>query len=95
LTKTELNKALSKLSDWKCNPKGTALTRTFAFKTHVDALVFIARVSVHAQVIDHHPQILFTYAHVKITLTTDSIKALSKYDIALAERIDSISRKGG
>lgn len=95
LTNNELTKALAKLPEWRSNPKGTAITRSFAFKSHVDALVFIARVSVHAQVIGHHPQITFTYANVKVMLTTDAIKALSKLDIMLAERIDSIALKGG
>ena len=95
LTKSELQKALKGLTEWKLNPKGTTLTKTVTFQSHVDALVFIARVSVHAQVLDHHPEIVFTYAKVKVVLTTDTLKALSKKDIALAERIDSIVKKGG
>ena len=95
LSKAELKKALAKLPNWKANPKGTVLSQTVTFPSHVDALVFIARVSVHAQVLDHHPEIIFTFAKVKVQLTTDDIKALSKKDIALAERIDTIARKGG
>ncbi len=95
LTKSELQKALKNLPQWKVNPKGTTLTKIVIFKSHVDALVFIARVSVHAQVLDHHPEIVFTHAKVKVILTTDAIKALSKLDIALAERIDSVGKKGG
>ena len=95
LTKTELKKVMSSLAEWKLNPKSTTLTKTVSFKSHVDALVFIARVSVHAQVLDHHPEIIFTFAKVKIVLTTDSLKALSKKDIELAKRIDTIAQKGG
>lgn len=93
LTKTELKKALKKLDMWSVNPKGTLLARTYNFKTHIDALVFIARVTVHAQVLDHHPDILFTFRKVKLTLTTNEVKGLTKKDIELASKIDSI--KGG
>jgi len=93
LTKTELKKALKKLDMWSANPKGTSLVRTYNFKTHIDALVFIARVTVHAQVLDHHPDILFTFRKVKLTLATNEVKGITKKDIELALKIDSI--KGG
>lgn len=93
LTKTDLKKLLKKVDAWEVNPKNTVLSQTRIFKNHIDALVFIARVTVHAQVLDHHPDILFTYKKVKLSLTTHDLKGLTKKDFDLAERIDSI--KGG
>jgi 4a-hydroxytetrahydrobiopterin dehydratase len=87
LNKKEIAKAIKKLPDWSTNPKETAITHTRTFKNHIDALVFIARVTVHAQVLLHHPEILFTYSKVRITLTTHDAKGLTAKDFELANKI--------
>lgn len=81
---------LKQLPNWSVNPKGTVLTHTRQFKNHIDALVFIARITVLAQVADHHPDITFTYKKVKLSLTTHDLKGLSKKDIDLAKKINGI-----
>jgi 4a-hydroxytetrahydrobiopterin dehydratase len=95
LTKAQLTKQLKGLSDWTVSTKGTALQQTFTFKDHVAALVFIARLTVHAQVLNHHPEILFTFKKVKVTLTTHECKGITTLDIEFAKRIDSLSKKSG
>jgi len=88
LTKKVLESALKKLPDWKTNPKTTTLYKTFTFDTHVNALTFIARITVFAEVAGHHPDIEFTYAQVKVKLTTHDVKGLTKKDIDLAQKIE-------
>jgi 4a-hydroxytetrahydrobiopterin dehydratase len=90
LKKSVINKALKKLPVWTINPKGTVLSYSHVFKNHIDALVFIARVTVHAQVLDHHPEILFTHKKVKISLSTHEVKGLTKKDIELATKISGL-----
>lgn len=90
LTKTELKKGMKKLPDWSVNPKETQLYKTFTFKKHVDALIFIARITVHAEVQQHHPDIEYSYAKVKVKLTTHDVKGLTKKDFVLAEKIESL-----
>jgi 4a-hydroxytetrahydrobiopterin dehydratase len=90
LTKAELTKGLKKLPQWSSNQKATVLTYTRTFKNHVDALVFIARITVHAQVMNHHPEIVFSYNKVKVSLSTHDVKGLTKQDIALATKISSL-----
>lgn len=90
LTKTVLNKELKQLPGWKINAASTTLYKTFMFKDHIDALVFIARVTVHAQVLQHHPEIIFNYKKVRLNLTTHEAKALTKKDIEFALRVKSI-----
>jgi len=92
LTASERKKQLAKLPDWSTNPKQTTLYRTYTFDSHLDALVFIARVTVHAEVLQHHPDIEFGYAKVKVKLTTHDVKGLSKLDIQLAQKIESVTR---
>jgi 4a-hydroxytetrahydrobiopterin dehydratase len=87
LNKKEIAKELKKLPEWSTNPKETSITYTRTFKNHIDALVFIARITVHAQVLGHHPEIVFTYNKVKVTLTTHDAKGLTKKDFELAQKI--------
>lgn len=94
LKKGERSKLLKKVPLWSLTPKETALVRTFVFTSHVDALVLIARITIHAQVQNHHPEILFTYCKVKVTLTTHDAKGLTLKDIRLAEKIDTLKIGG-
>ena len=95
LKKGERTKLLKKVPEWTLCAKESAITRTFTFKAHIDALVFIARITVHAQVENHHPEIIFTYSKVKVTFTTHDAKGLTIKDFALAEKIDGLYSGGG
>jgi 4a-hydroxytetrahydrobiopterin dehydratase len=88
LKKTELKKLQKELSLWQLNAKETELSRTWTFENHLDALVFIARITVHAQVLTHHPEITYSYKKVKVKLTTHDLKGISTADVELAKRID-------
>lgn len=90
LKKVEINKLKKEFLLWKFNTQNTQISKTVTFKGHVDALVFIARITVHAQVMNHHPEINFTYRTVKITLCTHELKGLSKLDVELARKIDKL-----
>ena len=90
LTKAEITKTLKSLNGWTLNAKGTALSHVYAFSNHIDALVFIARITVHAQVLDHHPEIIFSFKKVKVTTTTHDAKGLTAKDVELARRIHTI-----
>lgn len=94
LTKKEILKLKKLIPLWTVSKKETEIFRTYTTSTHIDALVLIARITVHAQVLNHHPEILFTYAQVKVTLTTHAVKALTKLDIDLATRIDALHTSG-
>jgi 4a-hydroxytetrahydrobiopterin dehydratase len=92
LNNAELTRLLRLVPLWSLNKKQTELTRTFTHKGHIDALVFIARITVHAQVLNHHPTITFTYAKVKVALTTHDVGGLTKLDVELAKHIDALVR---
>jgi 4a-hydroxytetrahydrobiopterin dehydratase len=94
LLKKEIQKLMKKFDSWTLNTKNTQLSKTFIFSDHINALVFIARITVHAQVLNHHPDIEFSYKKVKITLTTHNHKGLTKIDFDLAKKIDSIKISG-
>jgi 4a-hydroxytetrahydrobiopterin dehydratase len=89
-TKKEIEKHLKDLSGWKVNPKNTTLTKSFDFPTFISGLAFAAKITVHAEVLEHHPEITLTYGSVKISLTTHDVKGLTKKDFELAGRIDNL-----
>ena len=95
LKKTDLLKNLKKIPQWSIPAKGTLLQKSIVFTDHIDALVFIARITVHAQVLNHHPEIIFTYKKVKVILTTHECKGISLLDIEFAKRIDLLITKSG
>ena len=85
-----LQKALASLPDWKCNAAGTKLTASFSHPDYVSGLVMIARIAVHAEICNHHPEIKYTYSKNVITLSTHECKGVSKKDIELATKISKL-----
>ena len=53
-------------------------------------LAFVAKVAVHAEVMNHHPDIELSYGKVKVKLSTHDAKGLTTLDFELAKRIDGI-----
>jgi 4a-hydroxytetrahydrobiopterin dehydratase len=90
--KKEAEKHLRELSEWKPNAKLTQISKTYAFPSFISGLAFIAKISVHAEVLNHHPTIELSYGNVKVTLTTHSAKGLTKSDFELAGRIEKLTR---
>ena len=90
ISKKEIATFCKKHSDWKVNSANTKIAARYSFDSHIDALTFIMRVSIHAQVQNHHPDILFTYATVKITLSTHDAGGLTRKDIKLAKVIHAL-----
>lgn len=95
LTKKEIQKQCKKLDEWVLDKSGKKLSLTLTFESHVDALVFIARVTVHAEILQHHPDITFTYKKVKVVLSTHEVKGLTKKDFEFAQRIEQLQKKSG
>ena len=94
LKKVELKKLAKVLPSWTLNTKETELSQSMTFENHLNALVYIARITVHAQVLNHHPEIVFTYKKLKIKLTTHELKGISSLDVEFAKRIDTVTKRG-
>ena len=91
-SKKDVEKKLRDLSEWKPNAKHTSITRSYNFESFISALAFVAKIAVHAEVMNHHPVIELSYGRVKVTLTTDFAKGLTKNDFELATRIDNLKQ---
>lgn len=86
----ELNTFTNRYPDWKLNKANTRIAATYTFGSHIDALTFVMRVTIHAQIKQHHPDITFTYGKVQVKLTTHDAGGLTKKDIQLAKVIHGL-----
>lgn len=93
LSERELKRFLKKCPEWKINKRASVLTTDFTFDDYIKGLIFVARVSVHAEVAKHHPDLTLSYGKVKVSLTTHDLKTLSKLDTDLATKITGLYKK--
>ncbi len=86
-----LQKRIKGLGDaWQLDEKQKKLTPTYSFPRYLDGFMFATRISVHAEVLDHHPELCISYNKVKIILMTHDAGCVTDLDIDLAERINQI-----
>ncbi len=79
---------LAALSGWREVEGRDAMERSFTFKSFNEAFGFMARVALHAEKMDHHPEWFNVYNRVEITLSTHDCGGLSQLDLDLAGKID-------
>jgi 4a-hydroxytetrahydrobiopterin dehydratase len=77
---------------WTRSDDGKALVRRFTFKDFSEAFGFLARVALHAEKVDHHPEFTSVWNRVDFRLTSHDSGGITERDEALAEAIDVLSR---
>ena len=90
LSAAEVARRLSALPGWSANGEA-AIRRAFKFAGHIEAVGFVVRVAMAAEVMDHHPDLRIVYNNVEIVLSTHSAGGVTEKDFALAERIDALA----
>ncbi len=85
----EIRSGLRGVPLWK--HRGRAITRSWTFDGFPAALAFINRVGALAEAMDHHPEIVNSWATVTLSLTTHDAGGLTRLDFALAEKIDALA----
>jgi 4a-hydroxytetrahydrobiopterin dehydratase len=88
LSKQEIASGMCKLDGWSV-VKGH-LHRVFEFKDFTQAFRFMKRVALAADRMDHHPDWSNSYNKVTVDLSTHSAGGLTKNDIDLAGKIQTI-----
>ena len=88
LSDSEREAALADLAGWEHDPKRDAISRQFLFADFSEAFAFMARCSLLAEQMDHHPEWFNVYNKVDVTLTTHDADGLSEKDIAMAKAMD-------
>lgn len=78
------------MSDWSRTDR--ALTRTFTFPAFSTAIGFVNKLSLYAESVDHHPDILISYTTVTVTWSTHSAGGVTEKDDAGARATDELAR---
>lgn len=86
----KLAKEMRELVNWTLDDASAVITKTFLFSSYLSALAFIAKVAVHAEILNHHPTITFAYTSVTVSTTTHESGTLTKKDFELARKIDAL-----
>lgn len=77
---------------WTLEESGKALVRRFTFADFNQAFGFLARVALHAEKVDHHPEFTSVWNRVDFRLTSHDAGGVTDRDVKLAE---AINRLGG
>ncbi len=70
---------------------GEIIRTTYSFADFNEAVGFVVRVALIAEIADHHPDIDIRWNKVSIALTTHDHNGLTNKDVDLAARIEEIS----
>ncbi len=88
LSDGEVKERLSKVKGWSL--QNGKLHRELQCKDFAAAFGNMTRVALVAESMNHHPEWFNVWNKVVIDLNTHSVKGISDYDFALAEKIDEI-----
>lgn len=89
----DLAAALGTLDGWTLRADGTALQKTFLFRTFSGAWGFMSRCALVAEKHDHHPDWFNSWNRVEVTLTTHSVGTVTERDVKLARAMNRIARE--
>ncbi len=88
LTGKELEKYVKELdSDWQC-VKEHHLEKEYKVKGYSPAVKFANDVAGIAEEQDHHPDVMFTFGKVKVTIWTHKIDGLTPSDFYFAAKCE-------
>ena len=76
---------------WTRSADGKALQKSFRFADFSEAFAFLARVAMHAEKADHHPEFTSVWNRVDFRLTSHDAAAVTERDVALARAIDGLA----
>jgi 4a-hydroxytetrahydrobiopterin dehydratase len=83
VNQVELDGALAnRLKDWRIN--GKALQRTFVFKSFAEAIRFVDRLAIHADEMNHHPDMDIRYNKVTVSCMSHDKGRITRRDLTLA-----------
>jgi len=83
---TEIESALADLPGWSM--VDNRLTKRFEFQSFEEAISFMIRVALHAEKMEHHPEVICNFTTVVVNLCThEAGDMVTERDIGLARRI--------
>lgn len=88
LTGSGIETAMKDLEGWVLDEGGTAIRKSFTFKTFSEAWGFMSRAALLAEKMNHHPEWFNVWNRVDVKLTTHDAGGLSDLDFKMAKRMD-------
>ena len=79
---------------WTTEEGGKALVRTFKLKDFSEAFGFLARVALHAEKVDHHPEFTSVWYRIDFRLSSHDAGGVTERDVKLAEAINRLASGG-
>ena len=76
---------------WALSGDGKALERSYRFKDFSEAFAFLARVAMHAEKVNHHPEFTSVWNRVDFRLTTHDAGRVTERDMELARAINGLA----
>jgi 4a-hydroxytetrahydrobiopterin dehydratase len=83
-----VQEGLRSLPRWKV--EGKEIVRHYEFPDFAAAMVFVNQVAEKAETAGHHPDIDIRYNKVRLALVSHDKGGLTKRDLTMAEKIDSL-----
>ena len=91
LTDEEIKLALSRLAGWSVSQG--KLHREYKFRDFVEAWGFMAGAALLVQQMDHHPEWFNVYGTVRVDLVTHDVGGISRRDIDLALKLETMASR--
>ena len=90
----------SELAAWAdANPGWDAddrcLARAYPFASYADGVAFAMAVALHAERIDHHPELVVAWGRVRVVWSTHDAGGVSPLDLAAALVTDGLAARYG
>lgn len=86
LTDEELTEKLESLPDWEL--AGDKLRRVFETGSFLKGVTLVTRITPHAELLNHHPDIELTYPKLVVEITTHDVGGITDFDFELAKRVN-------
>jgi 4a-hydroxytetrahydrobiopterin dehydratase len=90
LSADQIQSELASVPGWQL-VSGSSLLRRFHFHSFPEAFAFMTAIAIHAEKMNHHPDMRSVYTLVEIILSTHDAGGLTTLDFALARRISALA----
>ena len=75
---------------WKILNDRNSISKTYKFKSFIEAFSFMTSVAIFAEKLNHHPEWFNVYNRITIELTTHDAGGITKNDVNLARILNSL-----
>ena len=76
---------------WTTSADRKAIEKRFTLADFSEAFALLARVAMHAEKVDHHPEFTSAWNRIDFRLTSHDAGGVTERDVTLAEAIDRLA----